>query len=62
VPELPESVPKNLFVAAIVLVLVGFIVILFAGGSPIIWLGMLLVLGGGAIGTKLGLDLWKATE
>ena len=62
-PELPESVPKGLFVAAIVLALLGFILILFAGGSvPIIGLGMLSVLAAAGIGLKLGLDLWKATE
>lgn len=62
-PELPESVPKVPFVAAVVLVLVGLIAILFAGGSAvIIWPAMLLVLIGGGIGTKLGVDLWRATE
>ncbi len=62
-PELPESVPKVPFAAAVGLVLLGFIAIVFAGGSAIvIWLGALLVLAGGAIGTKLGLDLWRATE
>lgn len=62
-PELPESVPKGPFAAAVALVLLGFIAILFAGGSaPVIWLGALLVLIGGGIGAKLGLDLWKATE
>ena len=62
-PELPESVPKVPFAAACALILLGFIAIVFAGGSGIvIWLGALLVLAGGAIGGKLGLDLWKATE
>ena len=61
--QLPESVPMVPFVAACALVLLGFIAIVFAGGSgAIIWLGALLVLAGGAIGAKLGLDLWKATE
>ncbi len=41
----------------------GFLAVLFASGSaPVIWIGALLVLAGGAIGTKLGIDLWKATE
>ena len=62
-PELPESVPKAPFAAACVLVLLGFGAIIFAGGSAlVIWLGALLLLIGGGIGTKLGLDLWKATE
>jgi len=62
-PELPESVPIPLLVAACVLALAGFIAIVFAGGSaPIIWIGALLVLVGGGIAGKLGLDLWKATE
>ena len=62
-PELPESVPKGPFVAACVLLLVGFVAILFAGGSLVILLlAMVLVLAGGGIGLKLGYDLWKATE
>lgn len=62
-PELPESVPKVPFVAACVLLFLGFVAIIFAGGNGLImWLGALLVLAGGAIGGKLGLDLWKATE
>ncbi len=62
-PELPESVPKVPFVAACVLILLGFIAVIFAGGSvAVIWLGALLVLAGGGIATKLGVDLWKATE
>lgn len=62
-PELPESVPKGPFIAACVLLLLGFLAIIFAGGSGIvIWIGALLVLIGGGIGGKLGLDLWKATE
>jgi len=62
-PELPESVPKVPFAGACVLVFAGFLAIIFAGGSAlVIWLGALLVLAGGAIGAKLGLDLWKATE
>lgn len=62
-PELPESVAKVPFVGACALVLLGFVAIVFAGGSGVvIWLGALLVLTGGGIGAKLGLDLWKATE
>ncbi len=62
-PELPESVPRGPFIAACVLVLLGFLAVLFAGGSGIIiWVGALLVLAGGGIGAKLGFDLWKATE
>jgi len=62
-PELPEIVPRAPFFAACGLALVGFIAIVFAGGSaPIIWIGALLVLAGAAIGGKIGLDLWKATE
>ncbi len=61
--ELPESVPKRPFVIAVALVLLGFLAILFASGSAlIIWMGAFSLLVGGAIGTKLGLDLWKATE
>jgi hypothetical protein len=61
--ELPESVPKVQFGVAVALVLVGFVAILFAGGSVIILLvAMLLVLAGGGLGFKLGYDLWKATE
>jgi len=62
-PELPESVAKVPFVAACVLLLLGFVAIIFAGGNAlVIWTGALLVLVGGGIGAKLGLDLWKATE
>ena len=61
--ELPESVPKGPFYAACVLALIGFIAIVFAAGNGlIVWTGALLVLIAGGIGTKLGLDLWKATE
>ena len=61
--ELPESVPKRPFQVAVALLLLGFVAIIFAGGSLlIISIGTLLVLAGGAIGFKLGLDLWKATE
>jgi len=63
VPELPESVPKGPFLAACGLALVGFIAILFARGNELVLLAaMVLVLAGGAIGLKLGLDWWKATE
>jgi hypothetical protein len=62
-PELPESVPKVPFAVAVGMVLVGLIAIVFAGGSAaIIWPSMLLVLVGGGIATKLGIDLWRATE
>lgn len=62
-PELPESVAKGPFVGACVLLLVGFVGIVFAGGSlVIIGIATLLVLAGAGIGLKLGLDLWKATE
>ncbi len=61
--ELPESVPKRPVQVAIVLLLVGFIAIIFASGSLLVLsIGTLLVLAAGAIGFKLGLDLWKATE
>ncbi len=61
--ELPDNVPLPLLVAACVLALIGFIAIVFAGGSaPVIWIGALLVLAGVGIGGKLGLDVWKATE
>lgn len=61
--ELPESVPKRPFMVAVGLALLGFLAIVFAGGNGLImWTGALLVLIAGAIGTKLGLDLWKATE
>ena len=61
--ELPESVPKVPFAVACALLLLGFVAILFAGGSLIILLiAMLLVLAGGGLGFKLGYDLWKATE
>ncbi len=62
-PGLPESVPKAPFAAACVLVLIGFVAVIFASGNGLILLGAaLLILAGGAIGAKLGLDLWKATE
>lgn len=62
-PELPESVPKVPFAVACALMLVGFVAIIFAGGNGVILLmAALLVLAGGGIGAKLGLDLWKATE
>jgi hypothetical protein len=62
-PELPESVPKGQFVAACALLLVGFVAVLFAGGSVVILLiSLVLVLAGAAIGLKLGYGLWKATE
>ena len=62
-PELPESVPKGQFVAACVLLLVGFVAVLFAGGSLVILLvSLVFVLAGGALGLKLGYGLWKATE
>ncbi|MEO5679797.1 MAG: hypothetical protein ABIS47_09015 [Acidimicrobiales bacterium] len=62
-PELPESVPRGLLAAGVVLVLLGALAIIFAGGSlAILAVGTLLVLAGGGIGLKLGLDLWKATE
>ena len=61
--ELPEGVPKRPVQVAAGLLLLGFLCIIFAGGSLlIISIGTLLVLAGGAIGFKLGLDLWKATE
>ncbi len=60
---LPESVPRVPFAVAVGLVVAGFLAIILASGSGlVIWLGALLVLAGGAIGGKLGLDLWKATE
>jgi len=62
-PELPETVPRGLFTAGVVLLFVGFIAIIFASGSlAILALGTLLVLAGAGIGLKLGVDLWKATE
>ncbi len=62
-PELPDSVAKAPFVAACALIFVGFVAIVFAGGSGlVIWIGALLVLAGAGIGGKLGLDLWRATE
>ena len=62
-PELPESVPKAPFVAACVLFFLGFVAIVFAGGNGLIlWTGTLLVLASIAIGGKIGLDLWRATE
>ncbi len=62
-PQLPEIVPKAPFYAACGLALLGFIAIVFAGGNGLImWLGALLVLAAGAIGTKVGIDLWRATE
>jgi len=62
-PALPDNVPRGLFAAAVVLCLAGFIAIIFASGSlAILGIGTLLVLAGGGIGLKLGLDLWKATE
>ncbi len=61
--ELPNGVPKRPFQVAVGLLFLGFLGIIFAGGSLlIISIGTLLVLSGGAIGFKLGLDLWKATE
>jgi hypothetical protein len=63
VAELPDIVSRGLLGAACVLLLLGFIAIIFAGGSlAIMMLGMFLVLGGGGLGLKLGLDIWKATE
>jgi len=60
--ELPESVPKGPFRVAVGLLVVGFLAIIFGGSTVAILIGSLLVLAGGAIGTKLGIDLWKATE
>ena len=62
-PELPDNIPRRLLAAAVVLCLAGFIAIIFASGSlAILGIGTLLVLAGGGLGLKLGLDLWKATE
>jgi len=62
-PELPDNIPRSLLAAAVVLCLAGFIAIIFASGSlAILGIGTLLVLAGGGLGLKLGLDLWKATE
>ena len=62
-PALPDNVPRNLFATAVVLGLAGFIAIIFASGSlAILGLGTLLVLAGGGLGLKIGLDLWKETE
>ena len=61
--ELPDVVSRGLLVGAGVLLLLGFVAIIFASGSLIIMMiGMFLVLGGGGLGLKLGLDVWKATE
>ena len=61
--ELPDNVPRGMLAAAVVLCLAGFVAIIFASGSlAILGIGTLLVLAGGGIGLKLGLDLWKATE
>jgi hypothetical protein len=63
VAELPDVVSRGLLVGAGVLLLLGFVAIIFASGSLIIMMiGMFLVLGGGGLGLKLGLDVWKATE
>ena len=62
-PELPQTIPKGPLVAACVLMFVGFVAIIFASGNVLVLaVAALLVLGGGAIGTKIGLDVWKATE
>lgn len=62
-PELPDNIPRGLLAAAVGLAFVGFIAIIFASGSlAILGIGTLLVLAGGGLGLKLGLDLWKATE
>ena len=62
-PELPDVVSKGLLVGAGALLLLGFVAIIFAGGSLIIMMiGMFLVLSGGGLGLKLGLDVWKATD
>lgn len=62
-PELPDVVSKGLLAGAAALFLLGFIAIIFAGGSVLIMMiGMFLVLGGCGLGLKLGMDVWKATE
>jgi len=63
VAELPDVVSRGLLAGACVLLLLGFIAIILASGSVIIMMiGMFLVLAGGGLGLKLGMDIWKATE